>query len=107
MSAPDSQLSAALRLTERMLELARDADWEELARVERERAGVLESCFGHENHFRDKDLATRTIRKLLDLDRAIIALGEPRRRQLATELDQLQQGCHARRVYANARHLMA
>ncbi len=106
MSAtPDSLLRQALRLTERMLAHARDAAWDELAQLERQRGGMLESCFTRHTRFQDRDLATRNIRKLLEMDRAILAQGKARRAQLATELDRLQHGRHANRAYANTRRL--
>ncbi len=102
--APDALLADALRLSERMLAAARGRQWEQVAEMERLRAGVLQSCFGHDHRIQDRGLASRTIRKLLELDRAILALGRARRDQLATELDRLQQGRQASRAYASTRH---
>ncbi len=102
---PDGLLADALRLTEQMRDLAQNAAWDELARLERQRGGLLESCFTRHTRFQDRDLATQNIRKLLDMDQVILALGKARRAELATELDQLQQGRHATKAYTSTRRM--
>ncbi len=106
-ATPDSLLLEALSLTEQMRDHARNADWDALARLEHQRGGLLESCFTRHTRFQDRDLATRNIRKLLEMDRAILDLGKAHRAELATELDQLQHARHATRAYATNRRMSA
>ncbi len=99
MSAGDELLNTIVQLSDQMHELAGQGNWEEVVRLETERRDLIAVCFAKDNPFQDNELAARRIRRILDLDRGLMAMGEDHRGELGKTLQKVQRGRNAARAY--------
>lgn len=101
-AASSQDAEKLLALTQAMLAAAERRDWERLAALEAERSGLVAACFEPPRSSRDSAAMVGCIRRMLDLDRRVIALAENGLRDLAGEIADLERGRRARRAYGDA-----
>jgi hypothetical protein len=94
-------LAAIVTLTELMLRTARDQDWLAVADQETRRRQLLAAVFAESQAFETQALKA-TIRRVLELDGEIVALGEASRHAIGGQLDRLQHGRRATLAYRDA-----
>ncbi len=99
MTAADELLNTIVQLSYRMHELAGEGDWDDVVRLEEERRGLIEDCFSKDNPFQDNELAARRIRRILDLDRGLMAMGADHRVELGETMRKVKRGRNAARAY--------
>ncbi len=99
MSSPDSRLEEALVLTQRMLELAKQDEWEEVKVLEEKQGSLLRDCFESGNPITDRAAVARTAQQILDLNQKIIAVSAESKDRIKAGLSQLQKGRTAIRAY--------
>lgn len=73
------RLAAVLLLTERMLNLAKMGDWDQVAESERCRQGLLEDCFDSEVRPQNSEIFSEAIAAMLHMNEELMdLLGEAR-----------------------------
>ncbi len=99
MKAGDELLNAIVQLSHRMHDLAVEGNWNEVVRLEQERRDLIADCFAPDNPFQDNERAARRIRRILDRDRGLMAMGEDHKSELGATLQKVQRGRSAARAY--------
>lgn len=89
-----------LRLTQHMLTLAKNDDWQRVASIESERQHSIDSIFRHPDLRQALPDLAEILRQVIALDQECIKLGTMLRLQLSHELNQQSQGERALRAYA-------
>lgn len=93
-----------LRLTERMLQYARDNDWELMSTLELERGRAMEHLFHHPEITTSIKIISDTLFEVMQLDKTCIGLTEQARQTMLEQLNSQSQGKRALNVYLeNAR----
>lgn len=88
-----------LRLTQRMLALAQENDWQAVAGLEQERQRSIDSLFRHPQLLQRMPTLVDILQQIVTLDKQCMALGEAARRQLADELNRRSDVGSALRIY--------
>jgi len=92
-------VSDLLSLSERMLESARRADWDEVQALEARRRPMLETCFPLLEPPPDAAGMAQQIRRIIDLDRQVLALAGRAREEAGAALGDISRGRLATEVY--------
>jgi len=100
VTAAESPLDEVLALSAAMLESARGQDWASVANLESTRNVLLHAVLDGPQRPPAAVLAD-VLPKILESDRAVIALGESVRSELAGKLLQFRQGHRARSAYSD------
>jgi len=93
-----------LRLTQRMLEMAEQGEWEALGQLEQERSRSLDSLFQHPQIPDALHTIAQALQHVVELDRQCIALGQQARDAMAAELNLQAQGERAVRTYLDCQN---
>lgn len=101
-TVPSPRTEKLLVLTQAMLAAAEQRDWDRLAELEAERSRLVAACFDPSHSSVDANAMVGCIRRMLDLDRQVIAIAEDGLRDIADELAGIERGRRARRAYGNA-----
>lgn len=96
----ESPLDEVLTLSAAMLESARRQDWAAVANLESTRNVILHAVLDGQQR-PSAALLAEVLPKILESDRAVIALGEAVRGELAGKLLQFRQGHRARSAYSD------
>jgi hypothetical protein len=96
--------SKVLRLTQRMLEMAEQGEWDALGQLEQERSRSLESLFQHPQIPDALHTIAHALQQVVELDRQCIALGQQARDAMAAELKLQSQAQHAVRTYLDCQN---
>ncbi len=99
MASKSDQLIRALRLTEQMERAARDAQWERLEVLESERRPLLRDCFPLDDPGLDPATALKRVRRMVELDRAVMGRIAAARDEAAEALGRIGQGRTATQAY--------
>lgn len=91
-----------LELTQAMLAAAERRDWDRLAELETERSRFVAACFGPPRSNQDSAAMVGCIRRMLELDREVIAIAENGLRDIAGEIADIERGRRAHRAYGEA-----
>lgn len=100
VTAAESPLDEVLMLSAAMLESARQQDWASVANFESTRNVILHAVLDGPQRPSVAILA-EVLPKILESDRAVIALGEAVRGEIAGKLLQFRQGHRARSAYSD------
>jgi hypothetical protein len=100
VTTADASLDEVLTLSAAMLESARQQDWASVANLESTRNVILHAMLDGLQRPSATILA-EVLPKILESDRAVIALGESVRSELAGKLLQFRQGRRARSAYSD------
>lgn len=98
-AAGDTPLDEAVALSAAMLESARAQDWITVANLEAARSALLHDALEGCARPSAEALAA-ALPKILDCDRALIALGEAARTEISATLLQFRHGQRARTAYS-------
>ena len=99
MTPSQSKLDLAIDLSRQILELAKQKDWPELQRLDRERLQLLEEVFSADpDHSKDDEIATR-LRELIDLNNEAMDLCTQAKQNVLTEGRKIRQGKEAVAAY--------
>ncbi len=101
-AVPSQDAQKLLELTQAMLAAAERRDWNRLAELEAERSRLVAACFGPPRANRDSAAMVGCIRRMLELDREVIAIAENGLRDIAGEIASLERGRRAHRAYGDA-----
>ncbi len=93
------RLTELVELGAAMLDAARDGRWSEVAEGEAARQALIRELFASAAGAEEGEGLARGIRRVLDMDREIMALGRSTMDDLAARLGDLRQGQHAHRAY--------
>ncbi|MBI3562469.1 MAG: flagellar protein FliT [Gammaproteobacteria bacterium] len=88
-----------LRLTQYLLQLARQDAWEAMLEVEQQRQLALTALFQHPQMPQALNLVAQTLQQVVGLDKQCMALGDTARQQLEIQLAAAFQGQRAVREY--------
>jgi hypothetical protein len=88
-----------LRLTERMLQYARNDDWELMSSLELERGKAMEHLFRHPDIKSSMRIISDTLFEVMELDKTCINLTEQARQTMLEQLNRQAQGERALNVY--------
>lgn len=88
-----------LRLTQHMLALAQENDWQAVAGLEQERQRSIDSLFRHPHVLKSIPTMMDILQQIVILDKQCMALGEAARRLLADELNRRSDTSSALRIY--------
>lgn len=91
--------SQALTCSQQMYLLAEQEDWEALSKVETERSQILHSLFDHSAMPALLSRIAEPLRRIIELDQKIIALGKQARETLKGEMELLKLGKRAVDAY--------
>lgn len=97
MSALDS-LNEALVLTRKMLELAREDEWEKVRELEQRQSAILKSCFQSEAPL-DRSVSAEAVQEILDLHEKIFEVASHFGNHAKKELSMVRKGRDASRAY--------
>lgn len=100
VTTAESPLDEVLALSAAMLNSARQQDWASVANLESTRNVILHAALDGPRRPSATILA-EVLPKILESDRAVIALGEAVRSELAGKLLQFRQGHRARSAYSD------
>ena len=79
-------VEAILRMTDRMLELARSGEWQPLIELEAERKPLIEAFFSHPVEAAEAPAVATFIRRVQELDAQVVTLAEQGRESTAEAL---------------------
>ena len=95
-------LSAALAVTERMLGVAKDDDWQKLAELETSRRGLIQAAFSSPVPPADAALVADLIGRIQAANKDLVGFSSESRDRIAGALSTLAAGRRARSAYASA-----
>ena len=95
------RLAAVLLLTERMLNLAKLGDWDQVADSERCRQGLLEDCFDGEVQPHNSELFSEAIAAMLHMNEELMALLAHARTEASVSFSREKKGHEAVAHYLN------
>lgn len=95
----ESYASQALSCSQQMFLLAEKSEWDELGKLETQRAMLLESLFKHPSLPFLLARVADTLRKIIEIDQKTMALGKQARDTLKNEMSLLNQGRKAVSAY--------
>ncbi len=98
----ETQWKCALDLTDEMLQAARQADWESVAKLESQRQPVLVTIFDRPAEKANVRMIAENVQHIVDADVEIRRLGEARLGHLQAELAGIKKNQKATLVYARA-----
>ncbi len=84
-----------------MLAMAEKGDWDTLAEQEKERQKRIDQFFSKNPTTDQVPFVAEGIKKILQIDRATVALGEAGRQHAADALNKMTQGKRALRAYSS------
>lgn len=91
--------SQALSCSQQMYLLAEQEDWDQLIKLELERSVILDSLFNHPSLPNVLARIADTLRRIIETDQKIMALGKQARHALKKEMELLNQGKRAVDAY--------
>ena len=89
------RLAAVLLLTERMLNLAKLGDWDQVADSERCRQGLLEDCFDSEVQPHNSELFSEAIAAMLHMNEELMVLLAQARTEASVSFSRDKKGHEA------------
>jgi|GEM_PF-6609205 len=89
----------AVRLSEEMLEAGRQREWEQFAKLEAQRARVLEALFSAATEMQLSTSLSPGIRRILSIDEETIAICESVKKDCADELASISKSRQAHDSY--------
>ena len=92
-------LGAALAVTEEMMSVARDEDWDKLAALEARRQDLIRSAFARPIPDADSAVVAADIRRIQALTRDLITVIGRGRDRIGDALDTMAKGRRARSAY--------
>ena len=95
------RLAAVLLLTERMLNLAKLGNWDQVADSERCRQGLLEDCFDSEVQPHNSELFSEAIAAMLHMNEELMALLAQARTEASVSFSRDKKGHEAVAHYLN------
>ncbi len=95
-------LGAALTMTEEMMGVAKDEDWDKLSALEAKRQGLIKSAFARPIPPADSATVAASIRRIQALTRDLISVISQGRDSIADALDTMAKGRRARSAYGGA-----
>ncbi len=95
-------LSAALAMTEEMVSVAKDEDWDKLSALEARRQALIQSAFARPIPPADSATMAAVIRRIQALTRDLITTIGQGRDSIADALDTMAKGRRARSAYGGA-----
>ena len=95
-------LGAALTMTEEMMGVAKDEDWETLSALEARRQALIQSAFARPIPTADSAAVAAVIRRIQALTQDLITTINQGRDSIADALDTMAKGRRARSAYGGA-----
>ncbi len=95
-------LGAALTMTEEMMSVAKDEDWETLSALEARRQALIQSAFARPIPPADSAAVAADIRRIQALTQDLITNIKQGRDSVADALDTMARGRRARSAYGGA-----
>lgn len=89
------RLATVVLLTERMLNLAKLGDWDQVADSERCRQGLLEDCFDSEVRPHNSELFSEALAAMLHMNEELVALVQKAKEQVSLNHNTDQRGIKA------------
>lgn len=100
-SEPNNDIHTIIDLSDKMLQKARQQDWEDVTSIENQRKQLISGFFSKPVHIRNGKIAD-CIRAILEKDREIVKLGAARRKELRGALHRVNRGKEAVTAYKTA-----
>lgn len=94
-------LGHLLGLSQQMLSLARQGEWENVNEIQAERQRIIEKEFPLSPGPTEAGDVAREIQAILDLDRELLELAGTQQKEIGQTLGKLNQGRAATRAYQN------
>lgn len=91
-----------LNISAKMRQLAQELQWENLARLENRRQGLIKSFFSSPVAIEDTEVIHEGIHRILDIDQQIISMGKKHREEIGGKLVDLRT--HRKAVSAYKTH---
>ncbi len=95
-------LSAVLAVTEEMVSVAKDEDWEKLSALETRRQALIQSAFARPIPPADSATVAAVIRRIQSLTQDLITMTSQGRKSIGDVLDTMAKGRRARSAYGSA-----
>ena len=95
----DHLLGQILDYSHQLHTMAIAGEWEDMPAIERERADLIKLCFESGPAFEDADLAVKSIKEILDSDKAVLAMAAEAREHIGQGLDGLRKSRVATKAY--------
>lgn len=92
-------LDRLVRLSQEMLTLAEQGEWEQLATAQSEREQLIEQIFPLDPHISDAADAAAQVKRVLELDQQITRLARAQQKEIGQALGKLNRGRVATRAY--------
>jgi len=92
-------LDRLVRLSQEMLTLAEQGEWEQLATAQSEREQLIEQIFPLDPRISDAADAAAQVKRVLELDQQITQLARAQQKEIGQVLGKLNRGRVATRAY--------
>lgn len=96
----EAYAAQALSYSQEMYLMAREKDWDGLARLEVKRTSILDSLFNHPSMPSLLINIADVLQRIIDIDQKTMALGKNARKSLENEMELFKQGKRMRAVDA-------
>jgi len=97
--SPDRLVERIVDYSRQLYAMADAGAWDKMPDLERERATLVKLCFESTPVVEDTDLATRSIKKILELDQTILKKTAVKRDEIGKGLDGLRKARSGARAY--------
>lgn len=96
----DAQLDLIYALTQRMLQMAEQQQWENVSKLEVERSHLIHTFFETRPSLEETERVANTILEVLTADKAIIAMGTSEQQKIVESSQKINRGKQASKAYA-------
>jgi len=98
----NTQLDVILAMTNKMLQLAKEQQWDSVSKLENERSHLIFSYFETTPSVEEAEHVARFIQKVLAADKELISLGSSEQQKILKHSQKVSRGKQASQAYASS-----